>query len=144
MVIHVLRPIHSVCLYIQIMVPFLTPIDPHSQNTHTPPMHTHTPVPAGSPTNISVHHTSPTNAIIEWSSVSAHLRNGLISGYTVQSIPLEGQDEQELVISSDQLTYQFQRLRPDTQYSFSVAAMTAVGRGPFIAITSRTPQGPWG
>ena len=72
-------------------------------------------------------------------------QNGKITGYSIQ---LEGPDTTQSIyttLSKDMLLFSYVSeevcdLRPSTEYSFSVSAVTVAGSGPAISVSFVTPQ----
>ena len=114
-------------------------------------MHTLTIAPSGTPKWLTVRCSLPTSVQLSWGAVPKDQQNGLITGY---SILVEGPDttrntntvsdrirphplmeDAEEVFNSD-----MSDLRPSTEYTFSVSAVTVAGSGPAISVSFITPQ----
>ena len=98
-------------------------------------------VPSGTPEWLTVRCSLPTSVWISWGAVPKDQRNGKITGY---SMHVEGPDfTLNFTIIEDNYFYMYKEvsdLRPSTEYSFSVSAMTVAGSGPAISVSFITPQ----
>ena len=107
---------------------------------------------------LTVRGNHPTSVKVSWGAVPEDQRNGIIIGY---SILVEGPDHdttrniQIATTVSDLMppihrscsqmedAYSSEKvydLKPSTEYSFSVSAVTVVGSGPAISVSFITPQ----
>ena len=103
--------------------------------------HTHT-VPIGTPKELFVSHDLPTSAQVSWTPVPKDKQNDIIIGYTVQVVGHDPIEKREIpVMDGNATSYEVSDLRPYTEYTFSVSAMTEAGTGPAITVSSTTPQG---
>jgi hypothetical protein len=112
-------------------------------------MCTHTTAPSGTPRWLTVEGNHPTSVRLSWGDVPEDQWNGKITGYSIQ---VEGPDTkrniQTTITVPGQMSFPFFThtseevcdLRPSTEYSFSVSAVTVAGSGPAIAISFITPQ----
>ena len=104
-------------------------------------VHTLTVAPCGTPKWLTVRCSLPTSVWISWGAVPKDQRNGKITGY---SMHVEGPDfTLNFTIIEDNYFYMYKEvsdLRPSTEYSFSVSAMTVAGSGPAISVSFVTPQ----
>lgn len=66
---------------------------------------------------------------LTWSPPDIRDRSGIITAYVVQFMPLLSDNSSSLVTDSQRID--IVNLNPHTVYTFSVAARTAVGIGPF-------------
>ena len=86
-------------------------------------------VPTGFPTNISATATSPTSATLAWIAPPFERQNGIIIGYDI--IINDMSHGETFYISTNQTYLSIDFLQPFRMYSFSIAALTKVGIGPF-------------
>ena len=69
-------------------------------------------------------------------------QNDIIIGYTVQVVGPDSTEKRKIpVMDGNATSYEMSNLRPYTEYTFSVSAMTEAGTGPAISVSSTTPQG---
>ena len=71
----------------------------------------------------------PNSVALTWSPPDKRARNGIIIGYVVKIMPFTSDNSSSLVTDSQRIDTV--SLNPHTLYAFSVAAITAVGTGPF-------------
>ena len=107
---------------------------------HTHP-HTHTPphTAPGSPTELTINHTSSSTTLLRWTPVPTNLQNGIITGYIILATSMSRNHSYSA--DGDTLELELMGLRGYTVYNFSEAAETTGGRGQPLVVTSRTPQG---
>jgi hypothetical protein len=79
----------------------------------------------------------PISVRLSWGAVPKDQRNGKISGY---SIKIEGFDTIRNFLVAVQNFKDVSDLRPSTEYTFSVSAVTIAGSGPAISVSFVTPQ----
>ena len=102
-------------------------------------MYPHSIVPSGTPEWLTVRGSLPTSVRLSWGAVPKDQRNGEITGYSIQ---IEGPNTTTGgyftldAYSSEEVS----DLRPSTEYTFSVSAMTEGGSGPAISVSFITPQ----
>lgn len=98
-----------------------------------------TPAPSGSPLNLLALPTSSRSVIVTWDPPPVSQRNGEIVSYTINVTGHESGEEFQLNLSAANLT--LSSLRPYFTYSFTVAASTVIGEGPFsLMFTIRMPE----
>ena len=96
-------------------------------------------VPMDSPTNVQVSVLNATSVYLTWS--PPLIPYGHILTYTILvEAALIGRNVTIVANSSDGTNNIVTNLLPFTHYNFSVAASTRIGRGPFVAISTTTPQ----
>ena len=78
--------------------------------------------------------TSSTSIILTWDPPPIHERNGIIITYTINQV-VAGNIS---TLNTTALMITINNLRPFTSYSFDVAALTSVGRGPSTAAITET------
>jgi hypothetical protein len=72
--------------------------------------------------------------------VPEHQRNGIITDYSIQVV---GPDTTRNIPTTGKYNTTFKEvcdLRPSTEYTFSVSAVTVAGSGPAISVSFITPQ----
>jgi hypothetical protein len=105
--------------------------------------HTNTTAPSGSPEWLTVGCTHRTSVRLSWGAVPKDQRNGEVTGYSIQ---VEGPDTTRNIHMTATESYDtctFRKvcdLRPSTEYSFSVSAVTVAGSGPAISVSFIMPQ----
>ena len=87
------------------------------------------PVPTSPPLNLSLVASTSTSVTLSWAPPPTPNQNGVITGYTIQVF--SSQQVLLRVINASSNGSMVEALRSDTTYLFRVAAMTAVGRGPY-------------
>ena len=112
--------------------------------------------PSGSPEWLAVRCNHPTSVQLFWGAVPEDQQNGVITGYSIQvegpgtteniriATTVSGrmpsirrpQSLMEDVYTSEEVS----DLRPSTEYTFSVSAVTKAGSGPAISVSFITPQ----
>ena len=123
------------------MVGVLKPVASSADVRESLSKHTHT-VPIGMPGELFVSHNLPTSAQLSWTPVPKDKQNDIIIGYTVQVVGSDPIEKREIpVMDGNATSYEVSDLRPYTEYTFSVSAMTEAGTGPAITVSSTTPQG---
>ena len=121
------------------MKPLACSADMHESSSEHTPL-----VPSGTPGELLVSHSLPTSAQLSWTHVPEDKQNDTIIGYLIQVlIQVKGPDStQEIpVMDGNATSYEVSKLRPYTNYIFSVSAITEAGTGPPIIVSSTTPQG---
>ena len=109
---------------------------------HTSILYTRTHIiiaPSGTPEWLTVRGNHPTSVQLSWGAVPEDQENGKITSYSIQvggpdttiSIPTTGGYVTSKEVSD---------LRPSTEYTFSVSAVTVAGSGPAISVSFITPQ----
>ena len=117
---------------------------------------THVTAPSGTPKWLTVGGNHPTSVQLSWGAVPEDQWNGVITGYSMQ---VEGPDTTQNIQIATTLSgwmpsilkphslmeeaytsEEVSDLRPSTEYSFSVSAVTVVGSGPAISVSFVTPQ----
>ena len=93
----------------------------------------------GSPTELTINHTSSSTTLLRWAPVPALLQNGIITGYIV--LATSTSRNHSYSADGDTLEVELMGLRGYMIYNFSVAAETTGGQGQPLVVTSRTPQG---
>jgi len=93
-------------------------------------------VPSSAPTRVTVVNVTSTTLSLEWDPLTIEDHNGVITGYVVNYSRVDT-GSTVTVVSSTTSVY-IGMLRPYTTYSFSVAAETSVGSGPFSPSLQRT------
>ena len=91
--------------------------------------------PSGPPLNITAQASSARTLSITWNPPAAEDRNGIILSYIVNITDMEETREQMQLTSVSQ-SLNVRRLMPFTTYLCNVAASTAIGTGPFSAVTT--------
>lgn len=99
--------------------------------------------PASSPFNVSAQVVSSTRILVGWEEVPPIDRNGIITQYEIEYIPLEtfnGVPVPTLIpLSAATRSHALIQLEEYVLYNISVRAITIVGSGPFsIPLTRRT------
>ena len=113
-----------------------------SADMHEPSSKYTPTVPSGMPGELFVSHSLSTLAQLSWTPVPEDKQNNTITGYTVQVEGPDSDSKREIpVMDGNATSYEVSGLRPYTTYTFSICAMTEMGTGPAISITSTTPQG---
>ena len=115
-------------------------------------IHSHITAPSGTPKWLTVRCNHPTSVQLSWGTVPEDQQNGKITDY---SILVEGPDTTQNIqtiydemsslysLMDDNLllsTKEVCDLRPSTEYTFSVSAVTVAGSGPAINVSFVTPQ----
>ena len=85
--------------------------------------------PSGPPTNITAEIVHPNSVTLTWSPPEKRARNGIITEYIVNYVPFISDNSSSLLTDTQRID--IINLNPHTIYSFSVAARTAIGIGPF-------------
>ncbi|NXO05323.1 PTPRD phosphatase, partial [Rhinopomastus cyanomelas] len=106
--------------------------------------------PSAPPQDISCTSPSSTSILVSWKPPPVEKQNGIITGYSIKYIGIDGEDvkpHEILGISSDSTQYLLEQLEKWTEYRISVTAHTDVGPGPeSLAVLIRTdedvPSGP--
>ncbi len=94
-------------------------------------------VPTSTPQNLTITEKSSNSLRLEWNQPSE--RNGNITAYSIVVISLV--NNISLLIKPNTTSYTLSSLRPYTRYTCSIAAHTAIGRGPFsMPVTVMTPE----
>ena len=95
--------------------------------------------PTGPPINPRANPTNPTTVMFEWSEPHYSERNGMITQYTLEVCQT---DPAGLCRGyTEALTSIYKSLHPGYEYTWGVAAHTAVGRGPYSSlIRFRMPE----
>lgn len=97
-------------------------------------------VPSGPPEEVTVNVVNSTTIQAAWHPPIYDHQNGKILYYTVVLILSTGSHPTHS-ITTNSTKIQLPHLRPFSEYSFSVAASTGVGSGPFIEpVTINTPE----
>ena len=109
-------------------------------------VHTHTlahtyynTAPSGTPKWLTVSCSLPASVQLSWGALPEDQQNGIITGYRIQ---VEGPDSTRDIPTAYQSTacMEVSDLRPSTEYSFSVSALTVAGSGPAINVSFIMPQ----
>ncbi|XP_063311189.1 receptor-type tyrosine-protein phosphatase delta isoform X3 [Pelobates fuscus] len=106
--------------------------------------------PSAPPQDIRCNSQSSTSILVSWLPPPVENQNGIITGYTIKYMLLDGEDNKPheiMGISSDINQYLLEHLEKWTQYQISMIAYTDVGPGPeSVPILIRTdedvPSGP--
>ena len=99
----------------------------------------HSPVPNGSPQNITATEISSRSATLTWSPPLLEDQNGNITAYFINATVVGSGEMFQLVSQSTIL--EIDTLIPYTTYSILIAASTSVGSGPFSTVlTIQTPE----
>ena len=117
-------------------------------HTHT---HTHTHTHAymwakllialsGAPGGLTISHSHSTSLRLSWTPVPKDQQKGIVTGYdlvivgpdSIRKIPITDASINSIEVSD---------LRPFTQYTFDVSAVTVAGTGPAATISFTTPEG---
>ena len=93
-------------------------------------------VPSGSPRNVLVTAMSSTSILVTWDSPLESEQNGVIISYTVAYVNLNRSGDQQISLSTTQRQLSITGLQEYEEYSFTVAATTTVGQGPFSDTSS--------
>ena len=102
-------------------------------------MHMHT-APCGAPGELKISHILPTSARLSWTPVPEHKRNEIITGYIVRAVWPDSMREIP-VMDGNATSYEVSDLKLDTEYTFSVRAVTKAGIGLARYVRSTTRQG---
>lgn len=102
-------------------------------------MHMHT-VPCGAPGELKISYILPTSAKLSWTPIPEHKRNEIVTGYIVRAVWPDSMREIP-VMDENATSYEVSDLKPNTEYTFSVRAVTKAGIGLAKCILSTTPQG---
>lgn len=86
-------------------------------------------VPSEAPQDITARNTSATSILVEWGSVRASKRNGIVRGYKV-SYTKNGETETIELNDGNAKKLEVTGLDVYTEYSVKVLAFTSVGDGP--------------
>ena len=86
-------------------------------------------VPSSPAQNVLAYNTTSTSIYLSWDPPPHDQRNGIILHYTVRVIPQYGGIV--VYLNSTVTSIIVASLTPYTIYTYSVAAVTSVGRGPF-------------
>ena len=96
-------------------------------------------VPNSPPVNVRGHNMSSTSILVQWGSVPAENRNGIIMSYTVTYKELPGGNTNSRVANATTAQATLTGLKKYTNYSIAVLASTLKGDGnasePIIVIT---------
>lgn len=99
-------------------------------------------VPSGPPSDVKEYVLNSTAVKLAWVAPEEHEQNGEIISYVVT---ISGNESSHFVrynFTSNSTRTTFLYLRPFSEYNVSIAAITAVGTGPFTAPSVfRTPEG---
>jgi len=121
-------------------------IFPHRKRIHFIPLfyqmcRLYFTVPTSAPVNVRGHNISSTSILVEWGSVPAAKRNGVIKSYTVSYKALPDGIPKRQVASGATNQATLTSLKKYTNYSITVFASTAKGNGnasePIIGITDQ-------
>ncbi len=97
-------------------------------------------VPSGSPQTLTSGAVTATSLQVNWQPPSLSDQNGVITGYVINITSLNTGVSQQLTSTTTSL--QVSSLTPFTNYVCIVAAMTAIGVGPFsTVVTVQTLEG---
>lgn len=100
--------------------------------------------PSAPPQDISCTSPSSTSILVSWKPPPVEKQNGIITGYSIKYIGIDGEDvkpHEILGISSDSTQYLLEQLEKWTEYRISVTAHTDVGPGPeSLAVLIRTDE----
>ena len=91
-------------------------------------------VPNGQPTNVDATADSSTSVTIFWDPPSPENQNGVIIAYAINLTTVGSGDVSQYSSSTDNIT--IPSLNPFTSYTFTVAAQTSAGTGPFTTIST--------
>lgn len=73
----------------------------------------------------------PTSITLEWTAIPPEHLNGILAGYVATTVPSDGSEApQEIILEPNLVTFEIMGVRPNTRYNVTIAAFTAVGRGP--------------
>ena len=96
-------------------------------------------VPTGPPQDITSQIVSPTTLNLSWSPPTEERRNGLIQLFTVSITELETRTLQTFTTPGESII--ISNRHPFYRYSFTIAAETVIGRGPFsVTSTVHMPE----
>ena len=99
-------------------------------------------VPDASPSSVDAMADNSTSIVVNWTLVPDINRNGPITMYEIEYVPLEmfdGQVQKATVNVSDVLSVRLTNLQEYVNYTVSVRAYTVVGDGPYSSsVAART------
>ena len=88
--------------------------------------------PSAPPTSVSVSEVTSSNITVQWGPVDCILRNGDITGYSVQYREVGSGSTQTMSVTGGSVTkVMISRLMPSTTYSIQLAAETSAGVGSY-------------
>ena len=90
--------------------------------------------PSGPPNNANATSENSTSIMIIWEPLSREYQNGIIIGYTINLTKVGSEDISQHNSSRENIT--IGSLSPFTTYSFTVAAQTRVGTGPYTTTST--------
>ena len=93
-------------------------------------------VPSAAPVNIAESAVDARSLHVTWSPPPAESRNGMIIEYVVSISAQETAEQFEQSTTGDMSSLVIGGLHPDYTYSYTVAAGTGIGRGPFSTFRS--------
>ena len=99
------------------------------------------PVPASSPRNVTVSSGTSTSLFVRWEPPSLEDQNGVIVAYILTYTNNSAQplgDRPSMMALGTNRTFRIVGLDIFTEYNVTVAAATAIGRGPYSTTTTRT------
>ena len=95
--------------------------------------------PTGPPLNVDATPVNSTSVTMSWNPPAAENQNGVITGYVINLTTVGSEGISQNSSSSDNIT--IGSLHPFTTYTFTVAAQTSVGTGPYTtSSTVMTPE----
>ena len=97
-------------------------------------------MPVGAPQNVRGQNTSSTSISVSWDEVQAELRNGIITGYTITYQTQTENDNGIVHPDRNDRQANLTGLKEYFEYTISVFASTAKGRGPPSVLDVRTDQ----
>ncbi|EJD75220.1 immunoglobulin I-set domain-containing protein [Loa loa] len=88
-------------------------------------------LPSLPPSDVRAEAISTTSILVQWTSLSAEDRNGILTGYRIKyKTRLRGAKSNTLVVDGNNSSYTMSGLEPGTQYMLRVAAVNQNGSGP--------------
>ena len=86
-------------------------------------------VPSTSPLHLKITNLAPRTVFLTWDPPPLEDHNGIITGYTVEVFDVENSQTNEVETTETSITRS--GLQHGQKYTFTVAAKTVIGRGPF-------------
>ena len=90
-------------------------------------MHSCPTVPEGPPTNVVAEAVDTRSILLSWQPPDPDLRNGIIGSYRITYSPVADSTSTRIITTGDTQRLITMGITPDTSFSFTVAARTAVG-----------------
>ena len=92
----------------------------------------HITVPSGYPQNFQILPTSSRSIELQWEPPLIESKNGIITEYTIRQVT----GDQDEYYATNATHFELTDLIPNTGYTFTIAASTSVGTGPYSPIVN--------